>query len=293
MGPPSQAGLLPRQGSLYSRRSALKAMGGLGWGTVALVAGHSGRARADELGAQFDDPTQSLVTPSCVLSPEVMEGPFYVLDKVRRDIAEDRDGLPLELRFMVIDALTCQRIANAAVDIWHCDASGTYSGYATPDASSGTLPPGDTPPGAAPPHQEPINDLRFLRGVQFTNRHGVAAMRTIYPGWYPGRAVHVHIKVHVGGTVSAGRYIGGNVTHTGQLYMPEDLNVQVAAADPYVQNPIVRLANEADVLYRNFGGAGTEFTMMQPHHGARGSGPARRVAAIVVGVNPAAVPAST
>src|SRR4051794_4409439 len=97
---------------------------------------------------------------SCVLAPEMTEGPYYVPDeKVRRDITEGRPGAPLTLRLSVLDASTCKPIRGAAVDVWHCDALGECSGV---QGNSGT----------------------FMRGIQRTNSKGVAAFRTVYPGWY-------------------------------------------------------------------------------------------------------------
>ena len=65
----------------------------------------------------------------CSLTPEMTEGPFYLpLDLVRKDITEGKAGIPLPLRITVMNATTCEPLANAAVDIWHCDAQGAYSG---------------------------------------------------------------------------------------------------------------------------------------------------------------------
>src|SRR5213079_3102316 len=100
----------------------------------------------------------------------------------------------------VVNASTCKVVRNAAVDIWHCDALGVYSGAVA--SNPGT---------------------NFLRGVQRTSAKGVATFKTVYPGWYQGRAVHIHVKVHV----------GGNVVHTGQLFFPDTLTDQVYKAAPY------------------------------------------------------------
>src|SRR3954454_10878210 len=99
----------------------------------------------------------------CVLAPELTEGPYYIAgEKVRRDITEGRPGVALALHLTVLDASSCSAIKGAAVDIWHCDALGNYSGL------NGT---GTT----------------FMRGVQRTNAHGLAVFHTVYPGWYTGR----------------------------------------------------------------------------------------------------------
>ena len=134
----------------------------------------------------------------CVLAPEQTEGPYYVAgEKLRRDITEGRPGAPLLLRLRVVDASTCKPIKGAAVDIWHCDALGVYSGF-----GSGS------------------GNRTFMRGVQKTDATGLARFRTVWPGWYQGRTVHIHVKVHV----------GGNVVHTGQLYFPDPSPTPSSAA---------------------------------------------------------------
>jgi protocatechuate 3,4-dioxygenase beta subunit len=279
----------PTQHGRVSRRGALKVLGGAGIVGV----GAAGIATASSAWADESAADHAIPTASCVLVPEVDEGPFYLdLEKIRRNIAEDRTGVPVELRFTVINTQTCRPIPSAAVDIWHCDASGTYSGYASPDPNDpgpggGT---GGPPPPDAFKHREPINDLTFLRGVQLTDHRGVAQIRSIYPGWYQGRAVHIHLKVHVSGTVNGSKYTGGHISHTGQMYMPESMNLQIEKLDPYAKNPIVRVTNDKDGLYTNFGGASTEFTVTPLR---RGQGPSTQhglLATIAVGVNPDAVP---
>ena len=123
-----------------------------------------------------------------MLTPELTEGPYYVAgEKLRRDVTEGKPGTPLLLNLTVVNASTCKAVKNASVEIWHCDAGGVYSGAVANN------------PGT-----------NFLRGVQKTNAAGVATFKTIYPGFYQGRAVHIHVKVHV----------GGKVVHTGQLFFP-------------------------------------------------------------------------
>ena len=156
---------------------------------------------------------------SCVLTPELTEGPFYVDgEKVRRNITEGRPGTPLTLRLTVVNASTCKPIRNAAVDVWHCDAVGTYSGV---QGNSGT----------------------FMRGVQRTDAKGIAVFRTVYPGWYTGRAVHIHVKVHV----------RGNVVHPGQLFFPDATSDAVYKRSPYKQRGPRTTRNANDSIYVNGG----------------------------------------
>src|SRR5204863_9065059 len=127
-------------------------------------------------------------------------------EKVRRNIREGRPGTPLTLKLEVVDASTCKPIKGAAVDIWHCDAGGIYSGFE--QASTGGAPGG---------RSGPTDKHTYLRGIQPTNVKGVAQLQTVYPGWYRGRTVHIHVKVHV----------GGNVLHTGQLFFSDSLTAKV------------------------------------------------------------------
>jgi protocatechuate 3,4-dioxygenase beta subunit len=197
-----------------SRRDSLLKLGGLvagaatlgGWKTATDAAGGPGGVVSGEL--------------ACILAPESTEGPFYLDDaRIRRDITEGRPGVPLTLRLKVVDASSCRAIKGASVDVWHCDAAGAYSGTG----------------GEA--------DERFLRGVQRTDAKGLAVFRTIYPGWYPGRTVHVHVLVHV----------AGDVVHTGQLYFPDALTDTVFRRAPYSRRPGRSTRNAADAVYRNGG----------------------------------------
>jgi protocatechuate 3,4-dioxygenase beta subunit len=240
--------------------------------------------------------------PSCVLTPEQTEGPYYVdLEMVRRDVTEDRTGVPLILRATIVHATTCKPISNAALDIWHCDAGGVYSGYTAAGSGGGGMPPSAPPtatptatPSGPPPggggggHQTPTDNLTFLRGVQLSDRHGVAELRTIYPGWYQGRAIHIHVKVHVGGVVSATTYTGGHVSHTGQLYFAEAMTEKIALLEPYVSNTTVRLTNDQDGIFANGGSSGL-LTLKPVHKGNLQHG---LIGTIVIGVDPDATPAA-
>ena len=186
------------------------------------------------------------------LTSETIEGPYYIdADKIRRDITEDSEGIPLLLRLKVIDSDTCKPIRNAAVDIWHCDAAGVYSGYENqgngggggrrrPPANPRPARPRVTPPGTRPAvrrrgggHQEPTDDARYLRGTWRTDRHGQVAFKTIFPGWYQGRCVHIHTKVHVDGEWTDAGYEGGHTCHTGQFFFDEESVLASAEVEPY------------------------------------------------------------
>jgi protocatechuate 3,4-dioxygenase beta subunit len=172
--------------------------------------------------------------PGCVLTPEQTEGPYYISgEKVRKNIVERRPGTPLTLRFTVVDATTCTPLRGAAVDIWHCDASGIYSGFES--ASAGGAPGGNA---------GPTDHDTFLRGIQRTDARGHCEFQTIYPGWYRGRTTHIHVKVHV----------GGNVVHTGQLYFQDSLTDRVYQTGVYRARAAQRdTRNATDSIYQNGG----------------------------------------
>jgi protocatechuate 3,4-dioxygenase beta subunit len=197
----------------FTRKGSLARLGGL------LVAAAGGEAL---LG---DTPSGNAAIETgavqCVLTPELTEGPYYIAgEKVRRDIREGHPGTPLTLRLTVLNAKTCAPIRGAAVDIWHADAAGNYSGFGA-GASSRT----------------------FMRGIQKTDRNGLATFLTVYPGWYQGRAVHIHVKVHV----------GGSVVHTGQLFFPDAVTARAYEVTPYTSRPGPDMLNAQDSIFVNGG----------------------------------------
>jgi protocatechuate 3,4-dioxygenase beta subunit len=206
---------------------------------MALSAGALASAALYACGADEDGGTTPVAggaktTPDCVLTPAQEEGPFYIdLARVRRDVTEDRPGVPLALAVTVVDANTCEPIRDAAVDIWHCDALGLYSGETSEGSDSET----------------------FLRGIQLTDRNGRAEFATIYPGQYPGRTTHIHLKVHTGGRRSNDTYAGGHVAHTGQLFTTDQDDAAVFALSPYNRNPAEITPREADFIFREQGGS--------------------------------------
>jgi protocatechuate 3,4-dioxygenase beta subunit len=109
---------------------------------------------------------------SCVLTPAKTEGPYFVDERLERsDIRAGQAGVPLTLKLIVLDQDGgCAPVAGAQVDIWHANHSGQYSD----EAANGTS--GQT----------------YLRGYQITDDQGAVTFTTIYPGWYRGRAVHIH-----------------------------------------------------------------------------------------------------
>jgi protocatechuate 3,4-dioxygenase beta subunit len=193
---------------LLTRRSALLRLGG----AAALVLGLRSWETQDASASN---------AVSCVLAVEQTEGPYYIArERVRRNITEGKPGVPLSLRTTVVDARTCKPIKGATVDVWHADAAGDYSGF-----------------GAG------VGDGSFCRGIQPTDAHGLARFETVYPGWYPGRAVHIHVKVHV----------HGNVLHTGQLYFADAVTDAVYKRAPYAARPARDTRNAADPIFSQGG----------------------------------------
>jgi protocatechuate 3,4-dioxygenase beta subunit len=207
-----------------TRRQSLLKLGGVAAG-VAGAGAWAGRGLLDASDADAASTGPAAVASglvTCVLTPEMTEGPYYVEgDKVRRNITEGKPGLPLLLKLAVLDVSTCKPITGAAVDIWHCDAGGLYS----EESQLGT------------------GDLTFLRGIQKTDKNGVATFRTIYPGWYQGRTVHIHVKV----------YLGGRTVHTGQLFFRDTLTDVVYKRAPYASRGSRTTRNATDSIFRNGG----------------------------------------
>lgn len=202
-------------GRLLSRRQAMAALGG-----AAFLAGIPLRLQAQAL-------------PACIATPAQMEGPFFTDARLNRsDIRSDpadksvRDGVPLALTLRVssVTPKGCAPLADAMVDIWQCDAAGVYS-----DSDRGTA------------------GKRFLRGYQVTDGAGAVRFTTIYPGWYPGRAVHIHFKVRV----MSGPALGQEFTS--QLYFDDAVSDRVFARRPYSARGRSGVRNQDDGLFRRGG----------------------------------------
>lgn len=174
--------------------------------------------------------TIAAAIPSCIVRPEVTEGPYYVDENLNRsDIRADpgtgtiKEGALLTLTFNVaqIAGSACTPLQGAEVEVWHCDAVGVYSDVI--DRGSST------------------KGQRFLRGSQLTDANGKAAFVTIYPGWYPGRAVHIHFKVRP----------TANTDFTSQLFFDDKLSDQVFAQAPYNSKGKRTTLNSSDGIYKD------------------------------------------
>lgn len=182
-----------------------------------------------------DTPLATLVSatavPVCVARPELTEGPYFVdtgLD--RADIRSDpatgvvKEGALLSLIFNVSQINNgCTPLPGALVDVWHCDALGVYSGVT--DRSFDT------------------SGQQFLRGYQVTDANGLAKFVTIYPGWYPGRTVHIHFKIRTDPNAAQG------YEFTSQLFFDEALSDQIHAQEPYASKGHRNTLNANDNIY--------------------------------------------
>lgn len=175
--------------------------------------------------------------PSCVVRPEQMEGPYYTDERLERsDIrvepstGEVKEGIPLALTFRVFQiGNSCTPLEGATVDIWNCDAQGDYSAFE------------DTRQGF-----DNVGQI-WLRGYQVTDENGEVQFLTIYPGWYPGRAVHIHFKIQTT-TPATGSY-----EFASQLYFNDDLSDQVFQQEPYIRDEARETRNANDFLFQNGG----------------------------------------
>jgi protocatechuate 3,4-dioxygenase beta subunit len=248
-------------GKIYRRRQALRLFGAAGAAFLAACTGLPGSSQATGVPAQSvpaspttpgeRTATQQAVSTAvpasspqateipvtgngagCVVRPAMTEGPYFVDEKLNRsDIRSDpadnsvQEGVPLLLTFHVssIANNTCSPLANAQVDVWHCNALGVYS-----DVSGS-------------------QGKKFLRGYQVTDANGTASFTTIYPGWYPGRAVHIHFKIRVTSPENQA------YEFTSQLFFDDDLSDTVFTQQPYSQKGQQRTRNASDGIYQNGG----------------------------------------
>ena len=171
-----------------------------------------------EAAAQRPAAAPAAALTDCAATPSQTEGPYYFdTGELRRDITEGLPGLPLLVSLRFVEAGSCEPLAGATVDIWHTDHMGVYSGY----ADQGTT--GET----------------FFRGKQVTDANGVAQFDTVYPGWYPTRAVHIHYMAYT----DEGHLI------TSQLYFPDAVSEAVYRTESYAPRGPHPVTNDADGIF--------------------------------------------
>jgi protocatechuate 3,4-dioxygenase beta subunit len=174
--------------------------------------------------------------PSCIVLPELTEGPYFLDEKLERtDVRADsasgelRPGTPfvLTLNVLAVSGASCTPLEGAMVDVWHCDAMGAYSGFN--DSAEGFNTVGED----------------WLRGFQYTDAGGRVEFTTIYPGWYMGRATHIHFKVR-----------SDNSEFTAQFFFDDTLSDEVHSDEaPYAEKGAAgRRQNDEDNIYGESGG---------------------------------------
>ena len=228
-------------GQLLSRRDALKL---LGLGSAAFLAACAAPEEtstlvptpASTLASSTQVPVSTSTALDCVVRPEMTIGPYFVDGQLNRsDIRSEpsdnsvREGIPLTIGIGVFDvaSASCTPITNAQIDIWHCDAQGMYSGV----SDQGFNTEGQT----------------FLRGYQLTDATGKAQFLTIYPGWYSGRAVHIHFTIRTTGAD------GNDYQFTSQFFFDDTLTDQVHSLEPYASKGQRNTRNTDDNIYNSGG----------------------------------------
>ena len=246
------------------RRQLLAAAGG----AAALLASGASRAQASRADAR---------APACVLTPAQTEGPYFVDERLQRsDIRVDpADGstrpgalLALMLRVMSVEGRDCVPLAGAIVDIWHCDAKGVYSDANDMRTAGSAQGANSGPPGGGSAAQPQAwgdhirfgtRGSNFLRGYQVTDAEGRVRFATIYPGAYPGRAVHIHFKIRANARNAPRDF-------TSQLYFDDTLTDRVHAREPYAGPGAQRTRNARDGLYRQ-GGPALQLALIETAEG--------------------------
>ncbi|RTR06561.1 twin-arginine translocation pathway signal protein [Halomonas nitroreducens] len=235
---PSLQGLSRRQMLRFAGVAAVASLGGRTGGVTASV-GDTGGA-----------------PPFCVARPRQTEGPYYVDARLERsDLRSDptdgtrKSGVPVALAFHVFrfaeDA--CTPLAGAVVDLWQCDALGVYSGVQDVAGRFDT------------------REQRFLRGYQVTDSRGMARFTTLYPGWYSGRAVHIHFKIRTAPEADLG------LDFTSQLYFDDALTDRVHQQAPYAERGSRNVRNDGDGIYRRSGGDELVLDLTESGEGYRGA----------------------
>lgn len=232
-------------GRILNRRDALKV---LGIGSAAFLASCAAPQATSTLiptsvptslatlASSTETPFATSVALDCVVRPEMTIGPYFIDEQLNRsDIRSEpsdnsvKEGVPLTLNIQVssVGNNSCSPLEGAQVDIWHCDAQGQYSGVS--DRGFNT------------------EGQKFLRGYQLTDANGGVQFLTIYPGWYSGRAVHIHFTIR---TKSAS---GEDYQFTSQFFFDDNLTDQVHALAPYTSKGQRDTRNNTDNIFSGGG----------------------------------------
>lgn len=223
-------------GRVLSRREALTFLGAASAATLlssCIALPNRGSSASTGASPTAAATTNAGLASGCVVRPELTEGPLFVEEDLdRSDIRTDpsngavSEGTQFDLTFRItqVDNSACTPLAGARVDIWHCDAAGIYSD--TSQLGMKTL------------------GQKFLRGYQTTDASGIAKFTTIYPGWYVGRAVHIHFKIRN----------DEGYEFTSQLFFDEALTDEVFKQAPYAARGEPAVRNREDGIFQQSGG---------------------------------------
>jgi protocatechuate 3,4-dioxygenase beta subunit len=204
----------------FNRREALGLLGAASAAAAAACGSSPTTPTSTTSGSSTGGTTTS---SACAVSPDETAGPYPDRTGMasnsafyRQDITEGKSGLPLTLALTIVNVRnSCAPVANANVEIWQCDAVGTYSEYGSAAGQT------------------------FLRGLQTTNANGAVTFRTVYPGWYMGRATHIHLQV----------YLNGAVVKTTQVAFPETISSAVYRTGVYASHGQNSTTNSSDNVF--------------------------------------------
>jgi len=196
------------------RREVLGAMGAAAGAALAFGCGSS--PTSPDATASTTTTTGS-TNAACAVTPSETAGPYpSLVDLYRSDIRDGKTGTLLTLTVKVVNVNAgCAGVANADVEVWHCDSAGNYSEYGTQTTQN------------------------YLRGIQPTNSSGEVTFTTIYPGWYQGRATHIHLEVKTNG-------VSRKIT---QIAFPESINTTVYQSGVYASRGSNPTSNLSDGIF--------------------------------------------
>ncbi|KAG2414752.1 hypothetical protein HFD88_003944 [Aspergillus terreus] len=201
---------------------------------------------------------ETIQNDTCVLTPEVTQGPYVYppSQTLRQDMTEGQEGVPLWLDIGVLNMATCEPLEDVLINMWHCNATGSYSSF------TGLSPDTPFPELLEQLHinesdfQVGVTDLHtdkttFLRGMWPTDKNGIMEMKTIFPGFYVQRSIHIHVQVYSDWTLREnGTIVTGNKVSTGQLYFEEALEEKIMALEPYASHTAInRTTNAEDSVF--------------------------------------------
>jgi len=204
--------------------------------TAEVIAANPTVQATEAAGVATVDAINATAVPNCVVRPDQTEGPYFVDEQLERfDIRVEpsdnsiKEGTLLTLAFAVsqITNAACSPLAGATVDVWHCDAAGTYSDISDPGFNT--------------------VGQKWLRGYQVTDANGRLQFTSIYPGWYSGRTVHIHFKIRTTATDNS------SYEFTSQLFFDDTLTDQVFTQEPYAAKGARDTRNSNDGIYQNGG----------------------------------------